>query len=60
MDDRDGPSPDELRHEIERLRAENRRLQSLLGERPRTGDRPTAAADDCLGAHPLPRTVGER
>ena len=31
MDDRDGPSPDELRHEIERLRAENRRLQSLLG-----------------------------
>ena len=31
MDDRDAPSPDELRHEIERLRAENRRLRSLLG-----------------------------
>ena len=31
MDDRDGPSPDELRHEMECLRAENRRLRSLLG-----------------------------
>jgi hypothetical protein len=31
MNDRDGPSPDELRDEIERLRAENRRLRSLLG-----------------------------
>ena len=31
MDERDALSPDELRHEIERLRVENRRLQSLLG-----------------------------
>lgn len=31
MDERDASSPDELRHEIERLRAENRRLRSLLG-----------------------------
>ena len=31
MDDRDAPSPDELRHEVEALRAENRRLRALLG-----------------------------
>src|SRR3972149_2099331 len=31
MDERDASRLDELRHEIERLRAENRRLRSLLG-----------------------------
>jgi hypothetical protein len=31
MDERDASSPDALRNEIERLRAENRRLRSLLG-----------------------------
>lgn len=31
MEKRDAASPAELRHEMERLRAENRRLRSLLG-----------------------------
>src|SRR3990172_8098881 len=31
MDERDASRLDELRHEMERLRAENRRLRSLLG-----------------------------
>jgi len=44
MDERDALSPDELRREVERLRAENRRLRSLLGldlPEPATADPPT-------------------
>ena len=57
MDEHDGLRPDELRREIERLRAENRRLQSLLGldvREPATAQRrpPTTAWEPTLFREP--------
>ena len=57
MDDRDGPSPDALRIEIERLRADNRRLRSLLGldvPEPATAQPPPLAWEPTLFRDPSP------
>ncbi len=52
MDEHDNPNPDALRNEIEQLRAENRRLRSLLGlgvPEPATGQpRPPPAWEPTL------------
>ncbi len=45
MDERDAPGPGELRREVERLRAENRRLRAALGldvPEPATAESPAA------------------
>jgi len=59
MDEHDNPSPDALRAEIERLRAENRRLLSLLGldvPEPATAQPPPPAWEPTLFRDPSAAT----
>ena len=59
MDEHDNPSPDALLAEIERLRAENRRLLSLLGldvPEPATAQPPPPAWEPTLFRDPSAAT----